>query len=90
MGARAGRLARSGIRNSMYTRNDPKWVQANTVEYAAPGYVHVTAYGERFENCPKQWNDEFRDKSKSDVLVQDSQGDWLRIWFYDADVIKPR
>ena len=25
-------------------------------------------------------------KEKSDVLVQSSRGDWLRVWFMDKDV----
>lgn len=70
----------------MYTRDDPKWVPAGRVTAAAPGYVTVTAYGETFEHCAVRWGNPIRDKSQSDVLVQNSQGDWLRVWFYDADV----
>ena len=71
----------------MYTKSDPKWVQADKVSKGiASGYVNVTAYGETFKNCQVEWNDPFMDKSKSDVLVQNSQGDWLRVWFYDNQI----
>jgi hypothetical protein len=75
-----------------YTRNDPKWVQAEEVTKDAPGYVTVKAYGETFKNCQVQWSDPYLNKPKSDVLVQNSRGDWLRVWFYDstvADTSKP-
>jgi hypothetical protein len=70
----------------MYPKDDPKWVQATSVEFVATGYVNVEAYGERFEKCRVEWSDPFLNKSKSDVLVQNSRGDWLRVWFFDADV----
>lgn len=79
-----------------YTKDDPKWVQATSVESAggplrglrsADHYVNVTAYGETFKSCLVQWSDPTMDKSKSDVLVQNSRGDWLRVWFYDEDVL---
>lgn len=72
----------------MYTQKDPKWVQAESVKALAPGsqYVTVKAYGETFENCRVEWNDPVGNKEKSDVLVQNSRGDWLRVWFYDKDV----
>ena len=73
----------------MYTKNDSKWVQAEEVFRTSPGYVTVKAYGETFENCQVQWSNPFFDKTKSDVLVCNSRGDWLRVWFYDADVKKP-
>lgn len=71
-----------------YTQNDPKWVQATKVTRSAPGqpYVNVSAYGETFENCRVEWHDPAFNKEKSDVLVQNSQGDWLRVWFYDKDI----
>jgi hypothetical protein len=70
----------------MYTRDDPKWVQAEEVAREASGFVTVKAYGETFKNCQVQWNDPLMNKTKSDVLVQNSRGDWLRVWFFDADV----
>ena len=72
----------------MYSENDPKWVQAESVSQDFPGYVTVTAYGETFKNCHAEWNDPVFDKTKSDVLVRNSQGDWLRVWFYDNQVSK--
>ena len=69
----------------MNTQNDPKWVQAESVEESAPGYVKVKAYGETFTGHVS-WSDPFLNKEKSDVLVQNSRGDWLRVWFYDKDV----
>lgn len=72
-----------------YTREDPKWVQAETVEAAVPDgrYVHVKAYGEEFRMCRVGWSNPLMDKSKSDVLVQNRQGDWLKVWFHDSDVV---
>jgi hypothetical protein len=69
-----------------YTRDDPKWVQAEEVTQETAGYVTVKAYGETFKNCRVGWNNPYLDRSKSDVLVQNSRGDWLRVWFYDADI----
>lgn len=71
-----------------YTQNDPKWVQAEEVTQTVPGYVTVKVYGETFENKNVQWSNLFFDKTKSDVLVQNSRGDWLRVWFFDAEVKK--
>lgn len=70
----------------MYTKDAPKWVQAEEVYETIPGYVTVKAYGETFENCGVAWSNLFMDKTKSDVLVQNSRGDWLRIWFFDKDI----
>jgi hypothetical protein len=70
----------------MYTKQDPKWVQAEEVTQTTPGYVTVKAYGETFKNCKVQWSDPLLNKTKSDVLVCNSRGDWLRVWFYDAGV----
>lgn len=69
-----------------YTQIDPKWVQAEEVKQTSPGYVTVKAYGETFENRKVEWSDPYLNKAKSDVLVQNSRGDWLRVWFYDNDV----
>lgn len=70
-----------------YTSDNPKWVKAERVTNAGPGLVTVTAYGETFERCAVEWNDPVRNKEKSDVLVQNSRGDWLRVWFWDRDVV---
>lgn len=70
----------------MYTQNNPKWVQAEEVKQESPGYVTVKAYGETFENRRIEWSNPHLDKSKSDVLVCNSRGDWLRVWFFDSDV----
>jgi len=70
----------------MYTKDAPKWVQAEYVEDVSNGYVNVVAYGEYFEMCRVIWNDPYLNKSKGDVLVQNKAGDWLRVWFYDKDV----
>lgn len=76
----------------MYGMNDPKWVQAQHVEVASAdsGYVNVKAYGETFKNCHVEWSDPLLNKTKSNVLVQNSRGDWLRVWFYDADIVPYR
>lgn len=71
----------------MYTIDDPKWVQASSVAYTKNGYATVVAYGETFDMCEVQWSDPTLNKDKSDVLVQNSQGDWLRVWFFDKDVV---
>ncbi len=73
----------------MYTREDPKWVQASHVEAAVPdgSYVNVTAYGEEFKMRRVGWSNPQMDKTKSDVLVENKQGDWLKVWFLDADVV---
>ena len=70
----------------MYDKNNPKWVQAESVRASVPGYVDVTVYGETFKNCHVDWNDPFFNKSKSDVLVQNKDGEWLRVWFYDSQL----
>lgn len=72
-----------------YTREDPHWVQAESVEAAVPDgtYVNVKAYGEEFKMKRVGWSNPAMDKTKSDVLVQNSQGDWLKVWFFDADVV---
>lgn len=71
-----------------YKKDDPKWVQATTVKRASINAVDVTAYGETFKGCRVEWSDPFLNKAKSDVLVQDSRGDWLRVWFYDTDILE--
>lgn len=71
----------------MYSKDDPKWVQATTVKRASSNTVDVTASGETFENCRVVWNDPFLNKAKSDVLVQNGRGDWVRVWFYDKDIL---
>lgn len=72
-----------------YTKDNPKWVQAQTVKAATLSgrFVDVIAYDETFKNCRVQWGDPFLNKEKSDVLVQNSRGDWLRVWFYDKDIL---
>lgn len=72
----------------MYTENDPKWVQASKVEWssASKERLNVTAYGETFKQRSLHWNDPTLNKEKSDVLVKNSRGDWLRVWFYDKDI----
>jgi hypothetical protein len=69
-----------------YTRDDPKWVQAEEVTQTAPGYVTVTAYGETFENCKS--HDDNNSFNESYVLVEmkTKPSYWLHVWFYDADV----
>ena len=71
-----------------YTRNDPHWVEAESVVAAVPNgsYVNVTAYGVEYKMRRVEWSNPWFDKTKSDVLVQTSEGDWLRVWFKDADV----
>lgn len=71
----------------MYSKDDPLWVQATTVKRASIDTVDVTAYDETFTGCQIEWNDPFFNKAKSDVLVQNSRGDWLRVWFYDKDAL---
>lgn len=72
----------------MYPKNDPKLVQATSVQYAtvANKHVNVVAYDERFEMCVMYWSNTM-EKSTSNVLVKNNQGDWLRIWFYDTDIM---
>lgn len=71
-----------------YTQDNPKTVQAEAVEAATynGSYVNVVAYNERFEMCRVGWSNPTMAKDTSDVLVQNSRGDWLRVWFYDKDV----
>jgi hypothetical protein len=72
----------------MYTMTNPKWVKADSVKWSSPdkNAVTVTAYGETFANCPLEWHDPLINKEKSDVLVQNSRADYLRVWFYDKDI----
>jgi len=73
----------------MYTRDDPHWVQAQSVVAAtADGtYVNVKVQDEEFTNRHVEWHDPVMNKEKSDVLVQNSRGDWLRVWFFDKDIV---
>lgn len=73
----------------IYPRNDPAWVEAEKVVEATKGgaYVHVTAYGVEYRMCRREWNSPVFDKTKSDTLVQDAEGSWLRIWWCDANVV---
>jgi hypothetical protein len=68
-----------------YTKDDPKWVQATKVVGAGDEHVTVTAYGETWTVTPG-WSNLFMDKTKSDALVQNSRGDWLKVWWNDSDV----
>ena len=68
-----------------YPHHAPKWVQAESV-VGDSHYVDVVAYGETFAHRRVEWSNLAFDKTQSDVLVQNAQGDWLRIWFYDKDV----
>lgn len=72
----------------MYSMHDPKWVKAETVRYSDGSYkyVDVTAYGQVFRHCLIEWSNSMLDKTKSDVLVQHNDGNWLRVWFYDNDL----
>jgi len=58
------------------------WVEAKKVVEATKGgaYVHVTAYGVEYRMCRREWNNPVFDKTRSDTLVQDAEGSWLRIW----------
>lgn len=71
----------------MYAKDDPKHVRAERVIRISPTIATVTAYGETFEGCRVGWSDQSLppDKRKSDTLVQNSRGDWLRVWWFDAD-----
>lgn len=72
----------------MNSTDNPKWVQADSVERATPdgNYVNVTAYGETFTMCRREWSSRFADRAKSDVLVQMQSGKWLRVWFFDSEI----
>ncbi len=74
----------------IYPRNDPHWTKAESVEAAVPDgpYVNVTYNGETFRMQRVQWHNPYLDKSKSDVLVQDKEGNWLYLEFKNDD-IKP-
>ena len=71
-----------------YTRDDPRWVKAESVE-AETGdarYVAVVVDGKKYHMKPVEWSDPVRDRNKSDVLISDEQGNWVRVWFYDKDI----
>lgn len=70
----------------MYTRNNPKRVEAESVKRAGHIYVDVTVEGETFKACKRQWTGFFMEEDESYVLVQRDNGDWLRVCFYDRDV----
>lgn len=74
----------------LYPRNDPHWVVADNVEAATPDklYVNVTYGGQTYTRQRVTWHNPVLDKSKSDILVQDSVGNWLYIEFRNDD-IKP-
>lgn len=72
----------------MYTKKTPNRVKATRVSAATLDrrYVHVEVQSERFRMCEVRWNDPVLDKSRPDVLVCNSQGDWLCVWFFDEEV----
>lgn len=74
--------------NPLYPREDPHWVKADNVVAATPDglYVHVTYQGKTWRMQHVQWHNPYLDKSKSDVLVQDDEGNWLYVEFNEVDV----
>ena len=72
----------------MYSKDNPKHLQAASVRKINYTQVEVTtSYGKRFFGS-RMWADTYVERNESFILVQDEQGDWLRICFYDKDVIE--
>lgn len=75
----------------IYSRQAPKWVQADRVVAARNNrlIVDVTVADQNWKGCRVDWNNGELppDKIKSDVLVQNEEEDYLRVWFHDEDVV---
>lgn len=74
--------------SQLYTRENPHWVQADEVKAVTANsmYVTVKVQGQEYLMHRVEWHDPFFNKSKSDVLVQNSEGNWLRVWFFNKDI----
>ncbi|HRN70758.1 MAG TPA: hypothetical protein PLS49_06275 [Candidatus Woesebacteria bacterium] len=74
--------------SQLYPRGNPHWVQADDVQAATADnmYVNIRVGDEEFRMHRVEWHDPFFNKSKSDVLVQNSEGNWLRVWFFNKDI----
>ncbi len=70
----------------MYPKNDPHWVKADRVVAVTSFHVNVWVNGVKYGPVLRQWNDPSFDKTKGDVLVEDPEAGWLRVWFYDAEI----
>lgn len=72
----------------LYPKNDPHWVKAEKVVAATEDkmYVNVWAHGKEYKFKHVDWSNPFMDKTKSDCLVQDDEGNWLRIWWNEDDL----
>lgn len=74
----------------IYSRRDPHWIEASRVEQLGSGNVNVWVDDTLYRNCKVEWTNPFADKSKSDTLVEDpTMGGFLRVWWYDKDVVIP-
>jgi hypothetical protein len=74
---------------ALYPKHDPHWVEAEKVERYTPDgmYVNVWVHGTKYKAKHVDWSNPFMDKTKSDCLVQDKDGNWLRIWWNDKDLV---
>ena len=85
-------LAQEGVQVQYpmrYSLSSPHWVQASSVVAIVDdgSKVDVTVGDQRFRSCKVEWNDPQMNKNKSDVLVEHPEHGWLRVWFWNKDVI---
>ena len=73
----------------IYPPHDPLHKQADKVEHAGLERVHVEAYDRRWEDVEVDPPD-IRHAGKRSVLVQDKEGSWLRIWWFESDLVIPK
>lgn len=72
-----------------YTKDDPKWVKAESVTSEGNGFYKVVAYGQTYNVDMQSMNTGWIDKKTDYALVKNQRGDWLKVWWYDADVATP-
>jgi hypothetical protein len=77
-------------REEKYTKERPRWVQADHVVAASADetLVHVMIGADVYLNCRSQWDHPEGDPRISNVLTYSATGrEWLSIWFWDSDVM---
>lgn len=67
--------------------NKPLYDKAESVRPASiTGYVFVTYNGVEYGPANVTWGPLDFDKKKSTVLIQDNDGKWIKLWFFDRDL----
>lgn len=69
----------------MYSKDNPKRVEAESVRRIDAVHVEVIYEGEALTGS-RDWTGFFLEEDESYVLVRRGNGDWLRVCFRDKDV----